>query len=276
MRRAPTPLTLVLAATAACSGPAPPEVEATTGGSTGGGSTTRGSSSGAPPPGTSTDAGPPVTTGSSTADDVGLDSSSTAGVVATTTEGSSGTTDEGTTGEPSPVGCADGSREALEDEVAYPGIAACAGGFWVPGVGAPVPACNREGGNDGPHPDGIGCSIADLCAAGWHLCTTRYEVAMAGLASCGNVSWGGQFFATAQSGEGANACNDTGTNDVFGCGDVGYENVSGCAPLDRSTGNLCVSLPGAWECSEDAYDEVSYLVKPGPDFGGALCCLDGP
>src|SRR4029079_18918273 len=46
-------------------------------------------------------------------------------------------------------------------------------------------------------------------------------------------------------------------------------------PLNRSTGNLCVNLPGAWACSDDAYDEVTYLVKPGPSDGGALCCRDG-
>ena len=142
----------------------------------------------------------------------------------------------------------------------------------MPGVAAPVPLCDRQGGNDGPLPDGMGCTIEDLCAEGWHLCTGLQEVADAGL-DCGAQAWGGQFFATSQSGPGANSCG-AGTNDVFGCGDVGYTSISGCAPLNRSTGNLCVNLPGSWECSEDAYDEVTHLVKPGPGEGGALCCRD--
>lgn len=203
-----------------------------------------------------------------------LDSSGTSsgGIVATDGSGSSS---EGSTGEVSTVGCADGSREALLDEATFPNIAACAGGFWVPGVALATPLCDRQGGNDGPLADGMGCTIDDLCAEGWHLCTSRQQVAAAGLGSCDGPAWGSQFFATGQSGEGANTCNDTGTNDVFGCGDVGYSNISGCAPLNRSTGNLCANLPGAWSCMEDAYDEVSYLVKPGADAGGALCCRDG-
>ncbi len=203
-----------------------------------------------------------------------LDSSGTTsgGVVGTDDSGSSS---EGTTGEVSPVGCADGFREALLDEGTYPNIAACAGGFWVPGVALGTPLCDRQGGDDGPLPDGMGCTIDDLCAEGWHLCTSRQEVAAAGVASCDALAWGSQFFATGQSGEGANTCNDTGTNDVFGCGDVGHSNITGCAPLNRSTGNLCVNLPGVWSCAEDAYDEVAHLVKTGSVSGGALCCRDG-
>ena len=94
-----------------------------------------------------------------------------------------------------------------------------------------------------------------------------------GIADCGSLSWNLGFYATAQSGEGDNACAATGTNDVFGCGDVGYTNISGCAPLNRSTGNLCVELMGPWDCPSNV-DEVGTLVKTGPDFGGALCCRD--
>lgn len=203
-----------------------------------------------------------------------LDSTGTSSGSTATTE-DSGSSSEGTTGVVSTVGCADGFREALLDEALFPDIAACAGGFWVPGVALATPLCDRQGGNDGPLPDGMGCTIDDLCAEGWHLCTSRQEVAAAGLADCNGQAWGSQFFATTQSGEGANTCNDTGTNDVFGCGDVGYSNITGCAPLNRSTGNLCVNLPGSWACSEDAYDEVSHVVKPGSESGGALCCRDG-
>lgn len=260
----------------------PPEVGHTEGssGSSSGGTTmlaTGSSTDTSPPGGTSSGAGSSAGSGDGT-----LGSSGSAGSLDSTGSGSgttaaiegSGSSSESTTGEVSPVGCADGFREALLDEAAFPSVAACAGGFWIAGVGAPVALCDRQGGDDGPLPDGMGCSIEDLCAEGWHLCTSRQEVAAAGLADCGPQAWGGQFFATSQSGEGANTCNDTGTNDVFGCGDVGYGNISGCAPLNRSTGNLCVNLPGVWACMENAYDEVSHLVKPGSDAGGALCCRD--
>jgi hypothetical protein len=262
-------------ATAACGDGALPEVSTETQGSSGSGTASTeavASSSSTGPTPTDTTSGP----GSSSSDGStsALDSSGTSTGTTAAVEGS-GSSSEGTTGEPSTVGCADGIREALLDELAHPNVAACAGGFWVAGVGLPIPTCDRQGGDDGLLPDGMGCSIEDLCAEGWHLCTSRQEVSAAGLADCDAEAWDGQFFATSQSGEGANTCNDTGTNDVFGCGDVGYSMVSGCAPLNRSTGNLCVSVPGPWSCSEDAYDEVSYLVKPGPDDGGALCCRGG-
>ncbi len=263
----------------ACS-PPPTEIDTTgvaSGSSTTGGTAATGSSSGPATAEGSTSSGG---VGSGSASGTGLDGGSS-GPLDSTGSGTtaalegSGPGSSGTTGEVSVVGCADGFREALLDEVAFPNVAACAGGFWVPGVGSPTPQCERQGGDDGPLPDGMSCSIEDLCADGWHLCTSRQEVAAAGLAACGPETWGGQFFATGQSGEGSNTCNDTGTNDVFGCGDVGYTNISGCAPLNRSTGNLCADLMGAWACNEDAYDEVAHLVKPGPGVGGALCCRDG-
>lgn len=277
MKTAPTTAAIALAlAIAACSSP-PAEVGGETEGSTGSTGSTGSGTTESIEPATSTGVSPGSSSGSGSGDgsSEGLDSTGSGSGTTAAVEGS-GSSSEGTTGEEvSRVGCADGVREALLDELAYPNVAACAGGFWVPGVASPVPQCDRQGGNDGPLPDGMGCSIEDLCAAGWHLCTSRQEVSAAGVAGCEGMAWGGQFFATSQSGEGANTCNDTGTNDVFGCGDVGYSNINGCAPLNRSTSNLCRNLPGAWACSEDGNDEVSYLVKPSSDAGGALCCRDG-
>lgn len=244
-----------------------------TAGTTGSGTAGTTGSTTAPEPTAGPDGSTSVASGSASGEDGSSGVDSTAGTTVAV-EGS-GSSSDGTTGEPSAIGCADGTREALPDEAQHPDIAACAGGFWVPGVDVGMPACDREGGNDGPRPDGMGCSIEDLCADGWHLCASRHEVLAAGLSDCNGVAWNSQFFATAQSGEGSNTCDPTGTNDVFGCGDVGYTNIDGCAPLNRSTGNLCVELAGPWACNDDAYDEVSYLRKPGPDYGGALCCRDG-
>lgn len=211
--------------------------------------------------------GTSTSTGSSTSAETSGSSSGT-----TVAVDGSGSSEESSTGEPSPIGCADGTRDALVDEVLHPNIAACAGGFGVPGVHLGTPLCDRQGGNDGLLPDGMGCSIEDLCAAGWHLCTSQGEVMAAGIANCNDESWGSQFFATAQSGQGKNACNPMGTDDVFGCGDIGYSHIDNCAPLNRSTGNLCVELIGPWDCPDDSADEVSHLTKAGPDNGGALCC----
>lgn len=262
---------LVLGMAGACQ-PTPPEVEeqeeteSTSTGSDSGSTGSAPSSTGAGPTGvvSSSASGEDGTT-SGVADSTGSDGGTT---VALEDSGSS------STGAPSPVGCADGTREDLTDEAAYPSIAACSGGFWIPGVNLDTPLCERQGGNDGAFPDGMGCSIDDLCAAGWHVCTSRQEVMAANL-DCDGVSWTNGFFATGQSGLGSNTCNDTGTNDVFGCGNAGYTNISGCAPLNRSTSNLCVKLAGPWSC-DDANDEVATLAKTGSDFGGALCCLDAP
>ena len=119
--------------------------------------------------------------------------------------------------------------------------------------------------------------VEDLCSEGWHVCMDRTEVMDDGVANCNDetISWGGNsFYATRQSGEGANTCNPTGLNDVFGCGDVGYTNIEGCAPLNRGSANLCNQLPAPWECGVSITQEADFIVKPDPQFGGVLCCRD--
>ncbi len=177
----------------------------------------------------------------------------------------------------SPVnGCADGEREALEDEVAYPNIAGCAGGWTVPGVVVNVTNCDREGGDDGLNPAGTECSVEDLCSEGFHVCQDRQEVMDDGVADCNDetIAWGGSFYATRQSGEGNNDCDPMGLNDVFGCGDVGHTMINNCAPLNRGSANLCVDLPAPWECGVSNTMEANFIIKSGPEFGGALCCRD--
>src|SRR5262245_57355288 len=78
------------------------------------------------------------------------------------------------------MGCADGTREgylSLQDD---PRIAACAGAWSVAGLLADVthtPLCDRQAGNTGGAlTDGSGCTVADLCAEGWHVCETAQEV----------------------------------------------------------------------------------------------------
>lgn len=189
---------------------------------------------------------------------------------------SSGPSESSSSGEPQPDnGCADGEREAFEDEVALPDIAGCAGAWDVPGVVVNVPYCDRQAGDDMFDPLGAGCSVEDLCAEGWHVCVDRIEVMDQGIASCNDHAFGGSFFATRQSGNGSDTCANNGVNDVFGCGDtIGHPLIVGCAPLNRSTGNGCIELPDPWACATSLSQEAEFIIKPGIEYGGVICCRD--
>jgi len=138
----------------------------------------------------------------------------------------------------SSLGCADGTREGFNSVAKYPNIAACAGAWQVPGFVAPetlTPQCDRHAGNDGNAPDGIGCSVADLCADGWHVCDSASEVSM-NTESCSDATPPGAppaFYATRQRGSmmTCDRTNQTGTSNIFGCGNIGSTAMSACAPL---------------------------------------------
>ncbi len=222
----------------------------------------------------------------------------------------------------STVGCADGQREGFVDVGSYPDIAGCSGGWTSPGIMAghsamaPAcpqlpdiadstrPACGRGAGDDGNSPGGDGCTVSDLCAAGWHVCTTASEVALRAPRGCRDATRPNDaplFFATRQSSSGCAVCAiglRTGpecnpaactpgclqtpalSNDVFGCGNFGAP-VSGCGPLDRFSDNLCTAMVGSpWSCNaptptdDTGLCEGYTVVKPGPSHGGVLCCRD--
>jgi cysteine-rich repeat protein len=67
------------------------------------------------------------------------------------------------------IGCSDGERDGFVDVVAWPGIAACAGRWVVPGTmaGRVGLNCARAGDDTGI---ADGCAMADLCAVGWRPC----------------------------------------------------------------------------------------------------------
>jgi hypothetical protein len=271
MRPAPAPFLASALLLLACNDPSsPPQTEDT--GSTTSTSSSSSSSSGPDTRGDSTTAALDDTAGTGSA--TGTTGGTTTAPGDTSTSGSSSGPGESSesTGAAPVNGCADGEREALEDELVYPDIAACAGGFTVPGMVVNIPYCERQGGDDGPVPTGTECSVEDMCSEGWHVCLDRLEVMDAGIADCSAEAWGGSFFATRQSGMGANTCNPAGVNDVFGCGDVGYTNINGCAPLNRSSANVCVELPAPWACGVSITQEAEFIVKGGPEFGGVLCC----
>lgn len=212
--------------------------------------------------------------------------------------------------QPSGVGCADGTREGFVDQAAYPQIAGCAGAWDQPGITPDTvkPTCANQGGNSGPKANGIGCSSADLCAAGWHVCKAWPEVAQKSPNGCaGAVPADAKpkslFFAIRQPSETGSKCGNWGDgfNDVFGCGNLGTELSpdKACGPLDRvlasTKPNACgfnEAEPnlGPWQClgsgksdlSEGANvtksacqnNSCSYDGAPlGPsDKGGVLCC----
>lgn len=223
------------------------------------------------------------------------------------------------------VGCADGEREGFVEVGAYPRIAGCSGAWTIPGIFAfnpgEAPACPGVkthdttrptcggSGDDSPRSSGDGCTVADLCAAGWHVCSGAADVAASSGGGCKGVTTPGDpplFFATRQSstgcaycatGEGldarcgANACatgcrqTATTSNDVFGCGNLGMVVAnSACGPLDRFSNDRCNALLGTpWSCDlpgpedDKGLCEAYTVTKRATSHGGVLCCKDaGP
>jgi hypothetical protein len=191
-------------------------------------------------------------------------------------------------------GCADGTREGFVDEVAFPNIAGCAGGFGVPGVlDGLVQTCAGAAGDDSPNPSGAGCSAADLCSPGFVVCETEADVAARSPSGCdGITNEPGLFFVTRQSGTGCGTCALGTTldpvcaqcqcavgcaptpalgNDLFGCGTVG-DTALGCGVLDRFSNDGCGALPPSWSCSIGGCSEALGVSKSSSSGGGALCC----
>jgi hypothetical protein len=188
----------------------------------------------------------------------------------------------------SKVGCADGSREGFLSEDKYPKLAACSGAWTIPGLVAAnthTPQCERRAGNDGMRPDGQGCSVADLCADGWHVCESLSEVKMSA-ASCtdGFSPSGGTpvFFATRQrgSGMGTVTCDPKnatdGTNNLYGCGNIGSPADASCAPFTRMLRDNDCRLNRPWACEDGQINynvlELADVTKPANARGGVLCC----
>ncbi len=197
-------------------------------------------------------------------------------------------------------GCSDGEREGFVSLATHPDIAGCAGGWSIPGILSTTlePACAQQAGDDSANPAGTGCNVADLCAPGWHVCTTALEINAKSPTGCGAAvpSGASLFFASRQSSTGCivcatgsrtdSACNsgscaggclqtDAIANDVFGCGNVGaaISNPS-CGVLNRFSNNLCRSLPAPWSCGSNGLDEAHRLTKTGSGAGGVVCCQD--
>jgi hypothetical protein len=208
-----------------------------------------------------------------------------------------------------PSGCSDGTREGFLSIPTYPDIAACSGGWTVPGVTqAMAPACGRASGNTSSNHEGTGCSAADLCAAGWHVCHGKDEVALRANGSCADAVPPGApsnslFFAVAQASQSNTTCDTSGDNDVFGCGNLGVQLSSqkNCGVLTRALAstrpgtcgfNEAEPTLGPWQCLggvQGDLHEGALVTKQGcpntscsysgtpvgnADKGGVLCCRD--
>lgn len=183
------------------------------------------------------------------------------------------------------VGCSDQTREGFRDVVVWPQIAGCAGGFSRPGVlvtGGLRPTCDLQAGDTGPNPTGIGCSAADLCAAGWHVCVDGTDVANhSPTGDCEGCVGAGEarFFLVASGASSMGVCTTdrSAGNDLHGCGGLGEPESVDCAPLDRRMGFAdCLNTENVWFCgtAEQNLQEATMVTKSGPTMGGVLCCLD--
>jgi hypothetical protein len=205
------------------------------------------------------------------------------------TAGAAGGGDAGTTTVTMPdPGCADGTREGFVDIGVYPSIAACAGGWDEPGLlsmASQTPECDRAAGNEGNNPEGHGCSVADLCAVGWHVCETAHDVAVAtagmGCAPAYELYLAKPaFFVTRQRAQGlvCDATNQMGTNNLYGCGNIGSTADKSCAPFMHMLRDSDCANHSPWACADgqvgNAQDEYSVVTKAGAAAGGVLCCKD--
>ncbi len=177
-------------------------------------------------------------------------------------------------------GCSDGTREILTNNVAFPNLAGCSGGWSVPGI-APLtsltPMCGRMAGNSSSNQNGTGCAVEDLCALGWHVCRSRLDVATSapGLACPPIDAISTGIWVTRQTTDSNPTCvnPNVGSNNFVGCGSPTYgRDISGCSPLNKFM-TIYECLPqadaGPWNCTGNEADTV---FKPSSTFGGVLCC----
>ncbi|MBW2454351.1 MAG: hypothetical protein JRI68_07565 [Deltaproteobacteria bacterium] len=178
-------------------------------------------------------------------------------------------------------GCSDGTRELFDDLTAEPRIAGCEGGFSVPGVTTQESqelACDRKAGNNSENAAGEGCSVADLCAAGWHVCESAADVAasLTSAIACPETP-NPSFWITRQATNDTTDCVNGGVNNLVGCGsEAGEDAAPSCSPLDTMMlFSSCQSFSG-WYCgtANEGTHESQVVTKSIFDQGGVLCCKD--
>ena len=214
-------------------------------------------------------------------------------------------------------GCADGMRDGFRDATAFPNIAACSGGFTVPGV-FPAPertdlaTCAMTGDDAATNAAGTGCSAADLCGAGWHICRGgEISERTSGMSCNAATDFPDQsFYAAAVSGTGCDHCalpSDTTfdgcsadsctagchespsfNNDLFGCGHgngrlIGTSEAAACDGLNASGSDDCMGLAAdpSWSCTGSVRESQTITRIPATTptcvgttscSGGEVCC----
>jgi hypothetical protein len=155
----------------------------------------------------------------------------------------------------------------------------------VPGLLGPeakTPQCGRVSGDASTNPGGIGCSVADLCAQGWHVCLNADEVARRSPTDCESaypVGHGDLFFVVRGGASPLGICSadPTAANDLHGCGNIGQPEAQTCQPLERRMGFAdCLTSAGIWQCGQasDHLREAALVVKRNAFLGGVLCCRE--
>ncbi len=185
-------------------------------------------------------------------------------------------------GSPELLGCADGTREGFADLDSWPKIAGCAGAWSIPGLLgnlADNPQCDRRAGDTSTNPGGDGCSIADLCFEGWHVCRDPSDVESHSPSECesiGPVDYPRLFIVRAgASPQGLCTTDPRNANDLHGCGSLGQPETASCQPLDRRMGFAdCLGTGGVWSCgtADDSLREAALVTKTDGALGGVLCC----
>lgn len=139
------------------------------------------------------------------------------------------------------------------------------------------PACGRQGGDDGPNPNGAGCSIEDLCAVGWHVCKSAADVAVSsGNAGCAADAVNGFWLTRQAQTDGGSCAPPPVDNNPSGCGSVGLAVSTSCAPLNRYMRYTTCQAAPPWVCgtAAEALSEAAVIAKLGPAQGGVICCKD--
>jgi hypothetical protein len=196
--------------------------------------------------------------------------------------GDDAATDGADGGAPDWIGCSDGTREAFVDRATHPSIAGCSGGFDVPSTTSPASlqaTCGRRSGNSSDNPLGNGCSVEDLCSAGWRVCIGHDDVALhSGTHACDVPASAQGFWLTRQTQDNGGNCTTVGHNNIVGCASgnppLGHATNSSCTPLDSAFWySDCAALP-PWACGDTstAQVEADVVHKSGPDNGGVICC----
>jgi len=195
-----------------------------------------------------------------------------------------GRDEPGVAGVPAVQGCADGTREGFTSVADWPAIAGCSGAWSLGGLLSPEarsPACMREAGNDGRNPWGDGCGVADLCAAGWHVCRDAADVRGSSPSGCESAATSVEprFFLVLAGASSQGICSPdrNATNDVHGCGTLGQPESSACEPLNRRLSFAeCQASMGIWSCGGPGEHliEAALVSKSESALGGALCCRD--